>query len=193
MAVEIYLIRHGETEFNRAGRYQGQQDSALTEKGRGQARRNGRRLKELIGDAAAFDFVASPLGRTVTTAQIICEELGFDPTAVRTDARLMEIAFGDWEGMTREEIDARWPGAWQRRRENRWHHAMPNGENYAMVADRLQAWLDEVEGRTIAVAHGAVGRVLRGLYAGLSQQEVLDLDEPQDEFFRLAEGTITRL
>ena len=62
-----------------------------------------------------------------------------------------------------------------------------------MVAQRAGEWLSEVRGTTIAVTHGAVDRVLRGLYIGLPKQDICHLDEPQDVVFRLNDGEITRL
>ncbi len=96
----LYLLRHGETEFNLEGRLQGQQDSPLTARGRAQARAHGALLKTLIAEPEAWRVVASPLGRTMDTARLACAELGLPEAAIETDPRLKEIAFGDWEGLT---------------------------------------------------------------------------------------------
>ena len=90
----LYLLRHGETEFNRTGRLQGQQDSPLTARGRDQARAHGALLKTLIVDPAAWRVVASPLGRALDTARLACAELGLAEAAIETDPRLKEIAYG---------------------------------------------------------------------------------------------------
>ncbi|MCH7942426.1 MAG: histidine phosphatase family protein [Proteobacteria bacterium] len=86
----IYLVRHGETEWNRAGRMQGQLDSPLTARGEAQALRIGETLCELL-DGVDFELVASPLGRTRATAAIIARALDRDPEAMTTDERLMEM------------------------------------------------------------------------------------------------------
>lgn len=87
----IYLVRHGETEWNRAGRMQGQLDSPLTERGQAQARAVGETLAELTNGANGLALVASPLGRTMATATIIAEAL--DSLNIATDARLMEMSW----------------------------------------------------------------------------------------------------
>jgi probable phosphoglycerate mutase len=188
----LYLIRHGETAFNVEGRYQGQQDSPLTARGRAQARRHGILLKALIGAPEAWRMVASPLGRTLATARIICAELGRPEGAIETDARLKEIAFGEWEGLTAREIEARYPDAWAAWEADRWHHLRPGGESYAQLAARIGAFLRDAEVDAIVVGHGGAGRVLRGLYGRLAQDEILTLDEPQDAIFRLNQGTVAR-
>ncbi len=189
----LYLLRHGETEFNVEGRYQGQRDTALTPRGRDQARAHGALLKTLIAEPESWRVVASPLGRTMATARIVCAELGLPEDAIETDARLKEIAFGAWEGLTPAEIQARHPEAWAARCADRWRHLRPGGESFALLAVRVGAFLREVQGDTIVVGHGGAGRVLRGLYGRLSENQIVALDEPQDAIFRLTQGTIAHI
>ncbi len=189
----LYLLRHGETEFNVEGRYQGQRDSALTDRGRDQARAHGALLKTLIAEPESWRVVASPLGRTMATARIVCAELGLPEDAIETDARLKEIAFGEWEGSTPAEIQARHPEAWAARCADRWHHVRPGGESFALLAVRIGAFLRDVRGNTIVIGHGGAGRVLRGLYSRLSEDQIVTLEEPQDAIHRLTQGAITRI
>ncbi len=189
----LYLLRHGETEFNVAGRYQGQRDSPLTARGRDQARRHGALLKTLIVEPEAWRLVASPLGRAMATARIVRAALGLPGDAIETDDRLKEMAFGEWEGLTPAEIQARHPEAWAARCADRWHHVRPGGESFALLAARVGAFLRDVHGDTIVVGHGGAGRVLRGLYGRLSEDQIVALDEPQDAIFRLTQGTIARI
>ncbi len=189
----LYLLRHGETEFNVKGRYQGQRDSPLTGRGRDQARRHGALLKTLIGAPEAWRLVASPLGRTMVTARIVCAELGLPEGAIETDDRLKEMAFGEWEGLTPAEIQARHPEAWAARCADRWHHVRPGGESFALLAARIGAFLREAESDAIVVGHGGAGRVLRGLYGRLSEDQIVALDEPQDAIFSLTQGTVARI
>ena len=101
----IYMIRHGQTAWNAEGRLQGQKDIPLNDTGRSQAAGNGHALKGILGDTVSdFDFVASPLGRTRETMEILRRAMGLPPLAYRTDPRLVEVSFGDWEGHTLAEL-----------------------------------------------------------------------------------------
>src|SRR6266478_5466016 len=101
----IFLVRHGETEWNRARRYQGWSDSPLTARGIAQAEAIGHRLRALP-EAAAAEIIASPIGRARRTAQIIAECLG-RTAPLRFDERLREISLGSWDGLDRAEIRSR--------------------------------------------------------------------------------------
>jgi probable phosphoglycerate mutase len=187
----IYLVRHGQTEFNREGRFQGHLDSPLTTLGMDQAARVGDLLRTLIGAPDEVVLLSSPLGRTLHTARIIAGRIGLtgDP---QVEPRLIEIGVGAWEGRTRDAILAEHPSP-----SPGMLFEAPGGESYDQVALRLAAWLaelDPADGRQrIVVTHGIAGRVLRGLYAGLSQDEVMTLPTPQDAVFHLTEGRITRV
>jgi probable phosphoglycerate mutase len=182
----IFLVRHGETEWNRARRYQGWSDSPLTARGIAQAQAIGHRLGALPG-ADAAEIVASPIGRARRTAEIIAECLG-RTAPPRFDERLREISLGSWDGLDRAEIRSRMG---EKFAEFEWYFDTPDGESYDGFAGRIAGWLGESgDGPVIAVAHGVVTRVLRGLYAGLPRADALRLSVPQDRIFRLAGGMI---
>lgn len=185
----IFLVRHGETEWNRARRYQGWSDSPLTARGIAQAIALGRRLAALP-EAADADIVASPLGRARHTAEIIADCLGRREPP-RLDGRLREVSLGAWDGLMRKEVRAR---LGERFAEWEWYFRTPDGETYEAFAARLAAWLgDAGDGKLIAVCHGVVTRVLRGLYAGLPREAALRLAVPQDRIFRLGNGAIEEI
>ena len=190
----IFLIRHGQTEFNLQGRLQGRLDSPLTDLGVLQARRMGRVLRGLVDDPAAWSIVSSPLGRARRTAEIVRDETGLD-CEIALDVRLAEAGGGDWEGMTWDEIRARRPDLDPNTRMRRLLLWASNGEGEAAVDRRLADWLagiDESDGRRrIVVSHGAAGQRLRQIYAGASD----DTGEapPQDAVFRLHRGTVERI
>jgi broad specificity phosphatase PhoE len=188
----LLLIRHGETQWNVQRRYQGQLDSPLTEHGVAQAEAIGRRLAELHEFAAA-PVIASPLGRARRTAEIICTSR--IDSAFQTDDRLREITLGSWDGLFRDEIEARSPGLFEMHGPYEWYFHSADGERYEAFHARLASFLQDVLARPvlIAVAHGVVSRVLRGLYAGLPRESALSLPVPQDRIFRLADGQIDAL
>lgn len=191
----IYLLRHGETVWNTERRLQGQCDSPLTPKGIGQARDLGRLLVSQIEDPGACRLVSSPLGRAWQSAVLVADEFGVAPQKIEMESRLVELAYGTWEGLTIGEIEQRHASDWQRRLADRWNVAAPGGESYAEMEERVAAWLSETAeaDMTVVVCHGVTSRVLRGHYGGLAREQTLDLDEPQDSLFRLAGGLIERL
>ncbi|BCP52530.1 phosphoglycerate mutase [Kaistia sp. 32K] len=179
----LVFIRHGETDWNAEGRFQGQRDIPLNARGRIQAQRNGRVLLERMPEAAGFDFVASPLERTRQTMEIARGAMGLDPSAYRLDPILKEITFGDWEGFTAPELEARWPEQVVAREGDKWGFVPPAGESYEMLSVRIGQWLESLDTDTVVVSHGGVCRVLRGLLLGLDKDTTPNLDVPQDRIF----------
>ncbi|MDG4893778.1 MULTISPECIES: histidine phosphatase family protein [unclassified Mesorhizobium] len=183
----VYIARHGQTEWNAENRLQGQADTDLNDFGREQARLNGQRLAELVGKAEGFDFVASPMRRTRETMELMREAMGLDPTAYRTDPRLVEISFGDWQGFTFAELEERAPGSTDGRRHAKWDFQPPGkgAESYEMLLERIKPWFAELRQPTVCVTHGGVIRCFFRLVTGISKQQAAGLDVPQDRLLRL--------
>jgi broad specificity phosphatase PhoE len=182
----LYYIRHGETEWNTQGRLQGQRDLPINAKGRAQAQRCGEILRDLLArdgiDAAGLDFVSSPLGRARETMERVHAELGLDPQAYRTDPRLTEVSFGQWEGFTLAELAARFPEAAAARERDKWNFVPPEAESYAQMSARVRDWYDTLDRPTVAVAHGGT---FRGLIVPLG------ISSPQDApFLDIAQGVV---
>ena len=164
--MRILLARHGETPWNAEGRYQGQEDIALSPVGESQARALGERLRDVRIDRA----VASPLGRAARTAELALGDARRD--LLRIDAGLMEIAHGTWEGLLAAEIRERDP-----ERSIAWRDAphevlMPEGESLQHVLDRAWPALERAceglgDGTLLVVAHDAVNRVILCRVLGL--------------------------
>jgi broad specificity phosphatase PhoE len=185
---EIFLIRHGETEWNAEGRYQGQMDSPLTPDGRAQALRVGRRLAEQFRGTPPVELHVSPLGRTRETAEII-GPLG-NYSALRLEERLQEVTIGSWDGLIHADIDNGWPGRLDGATAFDWYFRAPDGETYEMVLARVISWLNDQRGPVVAISHGLVGRLIRGAYLGLSCGETLCLPVPQDTIWHLRDGKV---
>ena len=187
MPGSIYLLRHGETIWNRARRLQGQKDTPLTLRGIRQAEAMGHSLRRELDGTTPTQFFASPLGRTRQTACIIADVIGQNSELIVHDDRLREITFGLWDGLNLEQLRTLHAETWSQRTRDRWRFVPPEGESYQIAARRIQGFLDDLpsERPVVIVAHGAHNRVLRGLWRGLEPEVFLALDEPQDGFYRL--------
>lgn len=189
-SVTLYLIRHGETDWNRAQRYQGQCDIPLNDTGRAQARRNGDALKNLLPQIAAFDFVSSPLSRAVETMQILRAEMGLDPRAYRLDSQLVELHYGHWEGQLASELPATDPLSVAAKARDPFGWRPNGGESYADLMARITVWLKSIDCDTVAITHGGVSRVARGAVLNLDTRDVPILEVPQDKILVLKDGTM---
>ncbi|MER8545516.1 histidine phosphatase family protein [Mesorhizobium sp. M0684] len=183
----VYIVRHGQTAWNAEARLQGQADTDLNELGREQASRNGRRLAELIDKPEDFDFVASPMRRTRETMERLRAAMKLDPHAYRTEPLLVELSFGDWQGFTFAELEANNPGSTRRRRLDKWNFQPPGegAESYQMLFERVKPWFDALDRQTVCVTHGGIMRVMFRLVLGMSEQDAVSMEVPQDRVLRL--------
>ncbi|MBF9231887.1 histidine phosphatase family protein [Microvirga alba] len=173
----IYLIRHGETDWNAEGRLQGQQDIPLNAVGRVQAEEAGARLRGLVLDYGSLDYVASPMGRTRETMERMRDAVFLDPSQYRLDDRLVELTFGSWEGMTWKEVRKKDPQAAAMRERDKWNFVPPDGgESYAMLAGRIRPFLDDLTRDAVVVAHGGVARAFLALACGVSTRHAASID-----------------
>jgi len=187
--LKLFFVRHGQTDWNRAQRYQGQRDIPLNATGRGQASGNGRVLAGALGEeAGSMDYVASPLMRARETMELMRRELGLPAHAYRVDHRLREIHYGHWEGEIWHELPTRDPEGYAAREADRWGWRPIGGESYRDLCERVAQWLGEVERDAVVAAHGGVMRVLRGLSLALQPVEMFALDVPQDKVLVIEPG-----
>lgn len=192
--VTLYLTRHGQTQANLEKRFSGAKDTPLTPLGLTQARMVGDILARELGPRPAIGFVSSPYPRAQRTMRIVRQTLGLPPDGFATDARLAEINLGLWDQLTDEEARALDPAAFDARGADKWHvHVPGGGENYAEAAARASAWVDSLQADTFAVSHGAIIRILRGLFLGLDWQGMNRLDEMQGVVFRVRGREVVRL
>jgi probable phosphoglycerate mutase len=160
----LYYIRHGETEWNALGRFQGWRDIPLNEKGRAQAVQAGEILRDLLArdgrDHAELPFVTSPLSRARETLELVRSALGATREGYALEERLRELGFGRWEGMTLDEMAADDPEIFKARNLDKWGVAAPDGESYASLQERVQLWLGSLAQDAVVVAHGGTMRAL---------------------------------
>jgi probable phosphoglycerate mutase len=191
----FYFCRHGETEANVEKRFQGRTiDTPLTPKGLRQAVDIGKILAREVGMRPDLAFFCSPLPRARKTMEIIREGVGLPLVGYMTDARLLEINLGAWDGLTAEEARALDPAVYDARTNDKWNvHVPGGGENYDDVARRAENFVDDLTADSFAVSHGAFTRILRGLFQGLDWKQMSDLDEPQGCVFRARGREVVRL
>jgi broad specificity phosphatase PhoE len=195
--MRITLARHAETVYNAGGRMQGHMaHTPLTRAGIAQAEAMGAALASDAGLSKDCEIWASPSGRTLQTAAIIVEHLGRNFFDVRADLRLQEIGVGAWEGRLYADIVGE-IGPILCPDRHIFSVRPPDGEWYPAVAERLRSWLADLRGErdVLVVTHGVTLRVLRGLLAGGSFFEGVDLadDAPQGTAFRIDRGVETVL
>ena len=163
----LLLARHGETDWNRDHRFQGHADPPLNEDGRRQAREF---AEQIAGERIAAIY-SSPLRRALETAEIVAERLGLDVTPV--DA-LREIDVGEWQGLTRSEVEERYPEAFAR-----WigfGQGWQRGETYEQMGKRVRDALREFAARhageiVLVVTHGGPIRAALAAAEGISHEE----------------------
>lgn len=191
MAFDLFLVRHGETVWNREKRFQGSMDSPLTDLGRAQADRVGAALARLPGIPPAVPVLTSPLPRAVETAAIVRSHLpGAVPVVLPA---LREVALGDWEGLSRAEVKARWGAALAAVPRPEWYFEAPGGEGYEAARARAAQILAGLSGPAVVVSHSVLGRLLRGVHGGLTRAETALLPAPQDAIWHLSATGITLL
>jgi alpha-ribazole phosphatase len=153
--MKLFLVRHGQTDWNLTRRFQGQSDVPLNETGRQQANALAGRLSNQSFDA----IYSSDLRRAAETAGMICA------SKIHFGTGLREVNFGDWEGLTYDEIKERYPDSlatWER---NVYSSSPPNGETLEDLEKRVQSFLNDLiqkhnDQTVLVVAHGGVLQVL---------------------------------
>ena len=188
---ELYILRHGETEWNAQNRMQGWLNSPLTPLGEMQATRQ---LEILRGrDLSGFVARTSPLGRCVQTAGIAVAPL---ITEVPTDSRLREIGVGEWQGKVRSALA--WEGDPVSGPDGplAMYAAAPGGEGFEALSHRCLELLAELTGPTVIVTHGITSRMLRMMVLGHAWDDLeamTALPGGQGVVYHMKDGVQTKL
>jgi probable phosphoglycerate mutase len=195
-APTLYYVRHGLTDWNVQQRLQGRNDVPLNPEGRAQAARCGEILHDLIvrdGRAPAeLGYVSSPLIRARTTMEIVRATLGLQPAGFAIDARLAEIAFGEWEGLTYADVLKRDKDVVARRESDKWGFLPPGGESYAQLTVRMRAWYETVDKDTVVAAHGGTARALIAHLGIASPQDATHYSIDQGVVYVFAQSGLAR-
>jgi broad specificity phosphatase PhoE len=189
----IFLARHGESDWNVEERFQGHSDRPLTERGRKQARA----LADLVGAEKIDAVYTSPLSRARETAEIVAARAGLEAVALPD---LGEVDTGSWSGLSRADVEARFPEGFARWRSG--GSGWENGESYDEMAERVIGALrkiaeDHPDGRVLVISHGGPIRAIHAAAEGLAIKDYRRLKpvEPNARLSAVAveNGRLTRL
>jgi len=179
----LYLIRHGETDWNVERRWQGHADVPLNERGLQQSAH----IAQQLAGAGLTAIYSSDLQRALDTARALSAATGLP---VQTDPRLREINQGEWQGLLAEDVEARYGDILRRRRLNPLDAGPPGGETVKQVLDRVIAAIDEIRRhhpleRVAVVSHGFALALVRVHYQDYPFSEVWKLIPPNDQWLEM--------
>jgi broad specificity phosphatase PhoE len=189
----IFLARHGESDWNVEKRFQGHSDRPLTERGREQAHA----LADLVGSEKIDAVYTSPLSRARETAEIVAARAGLKAVAL---PELREVDTGSWSGLSRADVEARFPEGFTRWRSG--GSGWEDGESYEEMAERVIGALrkiaeDHPDGRVLVISHGGPIRAIHAAAEGLAIKDYRRLKpvEPNARLSAVAveNGRLTRL
>jgi len=168
----LYLIRHGETDWNKQGKYTGQMDISINETGREQAKKVAEEMKNLEPEV----IYSSDLKRALETALAISEELNIP---IIKDKRLREIHQGEWEGLHINDIEKQYTEEFVARKENPLTVAAPGGESIGDVDIRVRSFLEDIyhnhpNDKVVISSHGIVLGIIRTIAMGIPVSEVFN-------------------
>jgi len=189
---ELYFIRHGQTDWNAEGRYQGSKDIPLNAIGRAQADLNGKLLRQLLERDGRkpdeFTWHVSPLSRTMETMSRVRAAFDIPLPEAMPDSRLVEISFGIYEGRLHAELAAGEMAIAGERDASFWDFRPPQGESYEDVAQRVLSFAATLKGPAIVVAHGGILRILRRLIEDFPVERAVNWFPPQDSVVHFIDG-----
>ena len=192
----LILVRHGESEWNRAGRIQGQVNSPLTDLGIDQAKAIRDHLSGILLNQE-FEIYTSPLDRAIQTAEIIAQGIDHPSSKIIIEERLNDFSLGEISGTFGwDKVAEIFPEQAKLRLEDPMRFHPSGGESGAEFEARLRSLLEELMGDgtlKLMVSHGIVNKFIRGILKNLSGKEIIDLGESQNAIYRLEQGEETEI
>ena len=185
---DLYILRHGQTEWNVQNRLQGALDSPLTEMGHAQARRQRAVLEAENLDS--FECWTSPQGRALETARIAVDGL---VAYIEPDWRLSEIGVGEWAGKRREDLIIEHPLDESDESTFDLYERAPGGEGFVALRARCQGFLDSLDAPAVLVTHGITSRMLRVILQDLDIADLSRVEGGQGVVYHLSNGKSRRL
>ncbi|MEH6647784.1 histidine phosphatase family protein [Sulfitobacter sp.] len=185
---ELYVLRHGETEWNAQGRLQGKFNSPLNARGRQQAARQAEILAGI--DLTGFNILSSPQGRAVETAAIA---LARQVDEVHTDSRLHEIGMGDWAGRLKSDLEAQGFIDARAGESLDFYEDAPQGEGFAALETRCALFLASLTVPSVLVTHGITSRMIRAIATGKGRAAIANMGGGQGVIYHVFNSVQKRL
>lgn len=187
-AYPFFMLRHGETDWNREQRFQGRTDIPLNALGERQAAEYANILNSRNDDWSGWRFISSPLGRARRTMEIMRQALRLDPMDYEVEEAWIEVTFGAWEKRSLAELRNDEPELIAERDANKWSFVPPDGESYDQACARVRYALDLLTGPSVIVTHGGMIRGTRRILENLDTQIAADTKIPQDDVYAWRDG-----
>ena len=192
----LILVRHGESEWNRAGRIQGQVNSPLTDLGINQAKAISDYLSGILLNQE-LEIYTSPLDRAIQTAEIIAQGIDYPSRKIIIEERLNDFNLGEISGTFGwDKVAEIFPEQAQLRLQDPMRFHPSGGESGAEFEARLRSLLEDLmdDGTLkLMVSHGIVNKFIRGILKNLSGKEMVELGESQNTIYRLEQGEETEI
>ena len=192
----LILVRHGESEWNRAGRIQGQVNSPLTVLGINQAKAIRDYLSGILLNQE-LEIYTSPLDRAIQTAEIIAQGIDYPSRKIIIEERLNDFNLGEISGTFGwDKVAEIFPEQAQLRLQDPMRFHPSGGESGAEFEARLRSLLEDLmdDGTLkLMVSHGIVNKFIRGILKNLSGKEMVELGESQNTIYRLEQGEETEI
>ena len=192
----LILVRHGESEWNRAGRIQGQINSPLTDLGINQAKAIREYLSGILLNQQ-LEIYTSPLDRALQTAEIIAQGIEYPSRKIIIEERLNDFNVGEISGTFGwDKVAEIFPEQAQLRLQDPMRFHPSGGESGAEFEARLRSLLEDLmdDGTLkLMVSHGIVNKFIRGILKNLSGKEMVELGESQNTIYRLEQGEETEI
>ena len=188
---EIYLVRHGQSEWNREGRIQGQCNSPLTEFGRAQAQSISAYFSgHFITDS--LEIYCSPLERAQQTAEIFAEKMDHPLNSIIIEPRLNDFDLGEIAGTYGwDKVAELHPELARLRLQDPLNFHPPGGEKGSVFKARISEFMNEIiqdQTPKLLISHGIVNKFIRGIRMDLSGKEMIELGESQDTIYLLGDS-----
>ena len=192
----LILVRHGESEWNRAGRIQGQVNSPLTDLGIDQAKAIRDHLSGILLNQE-LEIYTSPLDRAIQTAEIIAQGIDHPSSKIIIEERLNDFSLGEISGTFGwDKVAEIFPKQAQLRLQDPMRFHPSGGESGAEFEARLRSLLEDLMDESslkLVVSHGIVNKFIRGILKNISGKEMVQLGESQNTIYRLEEGEETEI